>query len=386
MTSHEWKTHNPDGGKRVVVTKDLPGDRWLQLLIRADCRVEICTSTDALSVAEIKAAIGNHCDAVIGQLTETWGDTLFAALKAAGGRAYSNYAVGYNNVDVAAATRHGIPVGNTPGVLTETTAEMALALTFAAARRTGESERFLRAGKYQGWLPTLFLGKLLQGRTVGIVGAGRIGAAYGRMMVEGHKMHLKYYDLYPNPDLEAYIKDYAGFLKARGETPVSCERSDTLEDLLKTADCVSLHTVLDKSTHHLINAQRLSLMKPDAVLINTSRGPIIDEAALVAHCRTHPDFRAGLDVFEDEPALKPGLNELENVVLVPHIGSATSWTREGMAILAAANVAGILMGFPVWQQPDITPFLKENPPQAAPSIINASALNLAGPHGATTDR
>ena len=386
MTSHEWKTHNPDGGKRVVVTKDLPGDRWLRLLIRADCRVEICTSTDALSVAEIKAAIGSRCDAVIGQLTEDWGDTLFAALKAAGGRAYSNYAVGYNNVDVAAATRHGIPVGNTPGVLTETTAEMAVALTFAAARRTGESERFLRAGKYQGWLPTLFLGKLLYGRTVGIVGAGRIGAAYGRMMVEGHKMHLKYYSLHPNPDLEAYIRDYAGFLKARGEAPVTCERSDTLEDLLKTADCVSLHTVLDESTHHLINARRLALMKPDAVLINTSRGPIIDEAALVAHCRTHPDFRAGLDVFEDEPALKPGLNELENVVLVPHIGSATSWTREGMAILAAANVAGILMGYPVWQQPDITPFLKENPPQAAPSIINASALNLAGPHGATTDR
>ncbi|MBI5590222.1 MAG: D-glycerate dehydrogenase [Deltaproteobacteria bacterium] len=378
MTSHEWKTHNSDGGNRVVVTKNLPGDRWLRILTWADCRVEICTSTDALSVAEIKAAIGKRCDAVIGQLTEDWGDALFAALKAAGGRAYGNYAVGYNNVDVAAATRRGIAVGNTPGVLTETTAEMALALTFAAARRTGESERFLRAGKYRGWLPTLFLGKLLYGRTVGIVGAGRIGAAYGRMMVEGHKMHLKYYDLYPNPDLEACIKDYAGFLKARGETPVSCTRSDTLEDLLKTADCVSLHTVLDQSSHHLINAERLSLMKTDAVLINTSRGPIIDEAALVAHCRAHPDFRAGLDVFEDEPALKPGLNELENVVLVPHIGSATSWTREGMAILAAANVAGILMGFPVWQQTDITPFLKEDPPRAAPSIINAPDLNLTG--------
>ena len=374
MVSHAWKTHNPDGGKRVVVTKDLPGDRWLRLLIRADCRVEVCASTDALSVAEIKAAIGGCCDAVIGQLTEDWGDALFAALKAAGGRAYSNYAVGYNNVDVAAATRHGIPVGNTPGVLTETTAEMAVALTFAAARRTGESERFLRAGRYRGWLPTLFLGKLLQGRTVGIVGAGRIGAAYGRMMVEGHKMHLKYYSLSPNPDLEACIRDYAGFLKARGQAPVTCERSDTLEDLLKTADCVSLHTVLNPSTHHLINARRLSLMKPDAILINTSRGPIIDEAALVAHCCTHPDFRAGLDVFEDEPALKPGLNELENVVLVPHTGSATSWTREGMAILAAANVAGILMGYPLWQQPDITPFLNEDPPLAAPSIINASAL------------
>lgn len=378
MASHEWKTHNSDGRNRVLVTKDLPGDRWLQILIRAECRVEICMSTDVLSIAEIKAAIGSRCDAVIGQLTEDWGNPLFAALKAAGGRAYSNYAVGYNNVDVDAATRHGIAVGNTPGVLTETTAEMALALTFAAARRTGESERFLRAGNYRGWLPALFLGKLLYGRTVGIVGAGRIGAAYGRMMVEGHKMHLLYYDPAPNPELEAFIKDYAGFLKARGEAPVSCKRSDTLEDLLKTADCVSLHTVLDESTRHLINAERLALMKPDAILVNTSRGPIIDEAALVAHCRTHPDFRAGLDVFEDEPGLKPGLNELENVVLVPHIGSATSWTREGMAILAAANVAGILMGYPVWTQPDISAFLKENPPLAAPSIINAPALNPTG--------
>lgn len=378
MTSHEWKIHNPDGGNRVLVTKDLPGNRWLRLLIRADCRVEVCTSTEVLEIAEIKAAIGSRCDAVIGQLTEDWGDTLFEALKAAGGRAYSNYAVGYNNVDVAAASRHGIPVGNTPGVLTETTAEMALALTFAAARRTGESERFLRAGNYRGWLPALFLGKLLYGRSVGIVGAGRIGTAYGRMMVEGHKMHLIYYDLTPNPGLEACIQDYSGFLKARGEEPVSCSRSDTLEDLLKTADCVSIHTVLDESTHHLINAERLAMMKPDAVLVNTSRGPIIDETALVAHCRTHPDFRAGLDVFEDEPALKSGLDELENVVLVPHIGSATSWTREGMAILAACNVAGILMGFGVWQHPDIAPFLKEDPPQAAPSIINASALNLTG--------
>lgn len=377
MASREWKIRNPDGGRRVLATKDLPGDRWLRLLSLADCRVEICTSTHALSVDEIKAAIGNRCDAVIGQLTETWGDTLFAALKVAGGRAYSNYAVGYNNVDVAAATRHGIAVGNTPGVLTDTTAEMALALTFAAARRTGESERFLRGGNYRGWLPSLFLGKLLHGRTVGIVGAGRIGAAYGRMMVEGHKMHLKYLDPVPNSELEACIRDYAGFLNARGEAPVSCSRSDTLEDILKTSDCVSLHTVLDESTFHMINAERLSLMKPDAVLVNTSRGPVIDEAALVAHCRMHPDFRAGLDVFEDEPALKPGLNELENVVLVPHIGSATSWTREGMAVLAAANVAGILMGFPVWRQPDIAPFLKENPPLAAPSIVNAMALNLA---------
>jgi len=267
-------------------------------------------------------------------------------------------------------------VGTTPGVLTETTAQMAVALTFAAARRTGEAERFLRAGKYKGWLPTLFLGELLWRKTVGVIGAGRIGATYARMMVEGHKMNLLYHDVYPNKDLENYIAAYADFLKSRGEAPVSCRRVENLEDLLREADCVSVHTVLDESTHHLINAERLALMKENAIVVNTSRGPVLDEAALVAHCRKHPNFRAGLDVFEDEPELKPGLSELDNVVIVPHIASATRWTREGMATLAAGNVAAVLMGYPAWNKSDILPFLGDTPPKAAPSIINAKALGI----------
>ena len=376
MDSKNWRTENASGSKRVIATKELPGSLWLERLIRADCKVEICTSTDVLSVDEIKTAIGQRCDAVLGQLTEDWGDELFGALKNAGGIAYSNVAVGFNNVDVDAATKHGIPVGNTPGVLTETTAEMAVALTFAAARRTGEAERFLRAGKYKGWLMTLFLGELLWRKTVGVIGAGRIGTTYARMMVEGHKMNLVYHDLYPNKDLEDYIAAYNDFLKSRGEEPVSCKRTDSLEDLLREADCVSVHTVLDESTHHLINSERLALMKVNAILINTSRGPVVDEAALVTHCRNHPDFRAGLDVFEDEPDMKPGLDELDNVVIVPHIASATRWTREGMATLAASNVAGLLMGYPVWNQPDILSFLETDSLRAAPSIVNAEALNL----------
>ncbi len=376
MNQKNWEIHNPSGSRRVIVTKELPGTLWLQRLTMADCKVEICTSTDVLSVDEIKSAIGTQCDGVLGQLTEDWGDELFAALKAAGGTAYSNVAVGYNNVDVDAATRHGIPMGNTPGVLTETTAQMAVTLTFAAARRTGEAERFLRAGKYKGWLMTLFLGELLWHKTVGVIGAGRIGATYARMMVEGHKMNLLYHDIYPNKDLENYIAAYADFLKARGEAPVSCKRVENLEDLLRQADCVSVHTVLDESTLHLINAERLALMKENAVLVNTSRGPVIDEAALVAHCRKHPNFRAGLDVFEDEPEMKPGLVELDNVLIVPHIASATRWTREGMATLAASNVAGILSGYPAWNQPDILSFLEEEPPKAAPSIVNAKALGI----------
>jgi len=377
MAPKEWETHNPSGSKRVVVTKKLPGSRWLETLIKAGCTVELCTSSDVLSVAEIKAAIGAQCDGVLGQLTEDWGDELFSALKAAGGTAYSNVAVGYNNVDIEAATKHGLPVGNTPGVLTETTAQMAVTLTFAAARRTGEAERFMRAGKYKGWLMTLFLGELLWRKTVGVIGAGRIGATYARMMVEGHKMNLIYHDVYPNKDLEDYIADYSDFLKSRGEAPVSCKRADTAADVLREADCISIHTVLDDSTHHLINASSLALMKENAILVNTSRGPVVDEAALVAHCREHPNFRAALDVFEDEPAMKPGLVDLDNVVIVPHIASATRWTREGMATLAAGNVAGILSGYPAWNRPDILPFLSGESPKAAPSIVNAKELGIA---------
>ena len=376
MSKQEWRTVNPSGSKRVLVTKELPGQRWLDILTDSGCRVEISTSTEVLSVDDIKTAMGAHCDGAIGQLTEDWGEDLFAVLKTAGGKAYSNYAVGFNNVDVTAATNHGIPVGNTPGVLTETTAEMAVTLTFAAARRVGESERFLRAGKYKSWLPKLFLGELLWGKTLGIIGAGRIGDAYARMMVEGHKMNLIYYDIYQNQALEDHIKAYTEFLQQQGLPPVKCTRADQIKELLSEADVVSIHTVLDDSTHHLINARRLALMKDTAVLINTSRGPVIDEAALVNHCRQHPDFKAGLDVFEDEPVLKPGLADLENVVIVPHIASATGWTRQGMATLAASNVAAILMDYPVWQTTDISPFLTSPSPKAAPSILNAAELKL----------
>lgn len=376
MDPKKWTIHNPSGSKRVIVTKELPGPRWLDILSQAGCRTEISTSTDVLSVDEIKAAIGDQCDAAIGQLTEEWGEALFAALKAAGGTAYSNYAVGFDNIDVNAATKLGIPVGNTPGVLTETTAQMAVALTFAAARRISESERFLRNGKYKGWLPTLFMGNLLWRKTVGVIGAGRIGATYGRMMVEGHKMNLIYYDIYQSKALEDYIAAYGVFLKSHGEAPVACKRAERIEDVLQEADCVSIHTVLDETTHHLMNSESLALMKENAILVNTSRGPVIEESALVAHCCKHPNFRAGLDVFEDEPDLAPGLTELDNVVLVPHIASATNWTRQGMATLAAGNVAGILMGYPAWNKPDILSFLEGVAPKAAPSIINAADLGI----------
>lgn len=373
---HKWTVHNPEGKRRVVVTKELPGPRWLDILVAADCAVEVCESPDVLSNDEIAEHIGDRCDGAIGQLTEDWNADLFAKLAAAGGTAYSNYAVGYNNVDVAGATAAGIPVGNTPGVLTETTAEMAVALTFAAGRRVVEADTFMRAGRFHGWLPTMYMGTRFYGATVGVIGCGRIGAAYGRMMVEGFKMNLAYYDLFRNERLEQYISDYSDLLVAHGESPVSCRQLDSIEDVLREADVVSLHTVLDESTTHLINAERLALMKDDAVLINSSRGPVVDEVALIEHCRTHPDFRAGLDVVEDEPDMKPGLVDLDNIVVVPHIASATVWTRRGMATLAAANVAGILQGYPLWEDDDVLPLLSGDLPKATPSIVNAAELGL----------
>ena len=381
VTNRDWKIVNPGGSRRVVVTKELPGERWLWFLTAADCRVEIAQGDDILAAPELQAAFGDHVDAAIGQLTEAWSADTLGALAAAGALIYSQFAVGYDNVDVAAATRLHLPVGNTPGVLTETTAEMAVALTFAAARRIPEGDRVMRAGAYHGWLPSMLLGKLLSRGTLGIVGAGRIGAAYARMMVEGHKMDLLYYDVRRNEELETHVAEYAAFLVAHGERPVTCRRAEALLELLGASDVVSIHAALTPETRHLIGALELAAMKEGAVLVNASRGALLDEGALVAHCRAHSRFRAGLDVYESEPAMAPGLAALENVVLVPHLGSATTWTREGMATLAAANAAAILQGWPVWPavagREDVLPFLEEEkPPRAAPSIVNADALGL----------
>ena len=189
-------------------------------------------------------------------------------------------------------------------------------------------------------------------------------------------MNLLYHDIQRNSSLETYVTACADFLEQQGLPRVTCQKVDHVEGLLENADVVSIHTILDTSTRHLINPDSLALMKPDAVLVNTSRGPVIDETALVEHCRRHPGFTAGLDVFEDEPNLKPGLEDLENVVITPHIASATSWTRQGMATLAASNIAAIMTGYPVWQETDILPFLDAPAPKAAPSILNAGDLSL----------
>lgn len=376
MVEHAWEAFNPEGRHRVIVTKKLPGVGWLEILKDAGCRVDVCTSERPLGIDEIKAGIGRDCHGAIGQLNEPWKADLLSALKRAGGLVYSNYAVGYDNVDLDTATRLNIPVGNTPGVLTEATAELAVALTFAAARRLAEGDRFMREDRFLGWLPSLFVGKLLWNKTIGVIGAGRIGTAYARMMVEGHKMDLVYYSVRPKEGLEGFVASYGNFLASVGERPVTCRRAESVEELLRAADVVSLHASLNESTRHLIDQERLELMKEDAILVNTGRGPLIDEAALVMHCRNHTSFMAALDVFEDEPAMKPGLKDLPNVVLAPHVGSATGWSRKAMAILAASNVAGVLKGLPVWKTPDVSVFLGQSPPEAVPSIVNAEELGL----------
>ncbi|KAK4477236.1 hypothetical protein RD792_016450 [Penstemon davidsonii] len=404
MAPLQVEVYNPNGKYRVISTKPMPGTRWINLLIEQDCRLEICTQKKTiLSVEDIISLIGDKCDGVIGQLTEDWGETLFSALSRAGGKAFSNMAVGYNNVDVNAANKYGVAVGNTPGVLTETTAELAASLSLAAARRIVEADEFMRAGLYDGWLPHLFVGNLLKGQTVGVIGAGRIGSAYARMMVEGFKMNLIYYDLYQSTRLEKFVTGmyqdllvksfpnfnqiliyykiaaYGQFLKANGEQPVTWKRASSMDEVLREADVISLHPVLDKTTYHLVNKERLAMMKKEAILVNCSRGPVVDEVALVEHLKANPMFRVGLDVFEDEPYMKPGLGEMKNAIVVPHIASASKWTREGMATLAALNVLGKIKGYPVWADPNnVEPFLNESsrPPAASPSIVNSKALGL----------
>eukprot|EP01119_Soliformovum_irregulare_P024062 TRINITY_DN854_c0_g1_i1.p1 TRINITY_DN854_c0_g1~~TRINITY_DN854_c0_g1_i1.p1 ORF type:complete len:814 (-),score=271.86 TRINITY_DN854_c0_g1_i1:61-2430(-) len=365
-----WTVHNPDGKIRVVVTKNMPGTQWLQLLTEEGCRVEVGTSDDILSKDEIKQVIGKNCQAVIGQLTEKWDKELFSCLKQAGGKVYSNMAVGFDNIDIPAATSLGIFVGNTPGVLTETTAEMAIALTFAAARRVVEADLYTRTGKFKGFLPTLFVGKRLLRGTLGIVGAGRIGANYAIQMATAQKMNVLYYDVVPNPKMENYLAKYSEFLKSQGEAPIKCQRIESLDDLFRISDVVSLHTNLTSETRHMVNASRLSMMKDTAILVNTARGPCIDEKALIDHCRTHPNFAAALDVFEFEPRISQELAQQLNIVMVPHISSATEYTRSGMATLAAKNIVAMLTGQTPIEGENYEQLLQDSAPKKAASILN----------------
>jgi len=239
----------------------------------------------------------------------------------------ASYAVGYDNIDVKAATKRGIPVSNTPGVLTDATAEMAWALMFSVARRIAEADKFTRAGKFKGWAPMLMLGQDVSNKTLGIIGAGRIGTAFA-LKSKGFNMKVSYVDEIQNIILEREL----GAKKA------------SFDDVLKKSDYISVHVPLIPSTHHLIGEKELQLMKKNAVLINTSRGPIIDEKALAKALKEKWIFGAGLDVYEHEPSIPKELLKLDNVVLQPHSASATTETRTKMAIMAAENMIAGLSG------------------------------------------
>jgi glyoxylate reductase len=243
-------------------------------------------------------------------------------------RIIANYAVGYNNVDVAAATARGIPVTNTPGVLTETTADLAWLLLMSAARRAGEGERFLRAGRWESWAPMLLLGTDVHGKTLGIYGMGRIGRAMARR-ARAFDMRVIYHDTQR--------------LTTEDEQNLGVAYTD-MPGLLAESDFISIHAPLTPETRHAFDADAFRAMKPAAILVNTARGPIVDEAALAAALQSGEIAAAGLDVYEDEPAVHPGLAACENAVLLPHLGSATLETRTRMAQIAADNIIARLRG------------------------------------------
>mmetsp|Transcript_26965 Transcript_26965/g.64023 ORF Transcript_26965/g.64023 Transcript_26965/m.64023 type:complete len:388 (-) Transcript_26965:36-1199(-) len=369
---------------RVLVTKDLPGTVWMNALRGSGCHVRVLDFPGVVPTDTLRTELRQFKPhGVIGQLTERWDKELLAELAAGGGRVYSNYAVGVDNIDVQAATDANILIGNTPGVLTYATAEMAVALTFATARRLAEADSFTRRGKWKAWLPHLMLGTQLHRKRVGVVGCGRIGSAYARMMMASTLCDIDYVDTSTNSSLETYATKFSAFLESVGEGPVACRRT-SLDEVVEHCDVISLHCALSDQTHHLITQEMLARMRPNAILINTARGPIVDEAALISHLERCPDFRAGLDVFENEPHPSPDFSSLPNVTLAPHIASSTLSTRAGMAAIAAANVRGVLSGFPLCARVDSIPVQaicnatsETEMPQVVPSLLNAAALGYS---------
>ncbi len=242
----------------------------------------------------------------------------------------ASYGVGYSHIDTEAAKRAGLAVTNTPEVLSECTADLAITLMLMAARRAGEGEREVRAHKWTGWRPTHMIGRKVSGGTFGVLGFGRIGREAAKRAHFGFGMKVIYFDPFPvKPELAAETK---------------AEKRDTIEAVLKEADVVSLHMPGGKDNYHLINDDRLALMKPDAILVNTARGEVVDGAALARALKRGTIFAAGLDVFEGEPRIVPDLYECDNAVLLPHLGSATKTTREAMGWRVMDNLAAFFDG------------------------------------------
>ncbi len=308
---------------KVLVTRAIQ-ERPLQLL-QEFAEVTINLENRAMKPEEIMT----HLPGKMGLLA-MGGDPISEQVLMAGKdlKIVANNAVGFNNIDLAAATRLKIAVTNTPDVLTDTTADLTFALILAVARRVVEADRYVRAGRWVGWTPELMLGQDVYGKTLGIIGLGRIGAAVAKR-AQGFAMRVIYTDIQRLPPL-VEAQHQLQFLP--------------LPDLLQEADFVTLHAPLTPETKHLIGARELRLMKKSAFLINASRGPVVDEKALVEALQQGVIAGAGLDVFEEEPRVPVELLQMENVVLLPHIGSATQATREKMSLVAVNNILAVLRG------------------------------------------
>jgi lactate dehydrogenase-like 2-hydroxyacid dehydrogenase len=311
--------------KSILISNVLPFQA--RQLIPSDIRVDYNDGDQPLPRAELIRRLQGK-DGLICHIISIIDDDLLAACP--GLKVIANVAVGFNNIDVAAARRRGIVVTNTPDVLTETTADFAWALLMAAARRIVEADRYARSGQWTSWKWDLLWGADVHGKTLGVVGFGRIGRAVARRAL-GFGMRLLYHDA------------------VRADAGVERELKATATDLptlLRESDFVSLHTLLSPETRHLINEGTLRLMKPTAILVNAARGPVVDEAALAKALSEGWIAAAGLDVFEEEPKIHPGLLGLPNVTLAPHIASASNDTRLAMATLAVRNCLAVLEGKP----------------------------------------
>ena len=310
--------------KSVLISNVLPAEA--RQLIPADVKVEYNDSDQPLPKADLIKRLQGKGGLVCHILSAIDDEVLAVP----GLKVVSNVAVGYNNIDVAAARKRGVVVTNTPDVLTETTADFAFTLLMAAARRVVEADRYVRAGNWKTWKWDLLWGADIHGKTLGVVGFGRIGRAVARRGL-GFGMRVLYYDTVR--------------ADAAAERELNARAVD-MDTLLRESDFVTLHTLLSPETRHLINERTLRTMKTTAILVNAARGPVVDEAALVKALSEKWIAGAGLDVFEEEPKIHPGLLPLENVTLAPHIASASGETRIAMATLAVRNCLAVLEGKP----------------------------------------
>lgn len=309
--------------KKIFITREIPSIA-VKLLEEKKYKVEVYKEGRPIPHKLLKEKV-KDADGVISLLTDKFDKEIINAMGQC--KVIANYAVGYNNIDIDAASEKGIIVTNTPGVLTDSTADLTLALALSCARRLNEGEALVRNNKFKGWEPKMLLGIELKNKMFGIVGAGRIGeAAAVRASAFGCK--IVYFSRTKNVSLEKKCN----------------AKKVSLDKLLKESDFVSVHLPLTDKTKNIINKEKLSLLRKTAIVINTARGEVIDEKALISLLKKKKVFAAGFDVYENEPNINPELLKLDNVVLLPHIGSATEDTRNKMAELAAKNVISVLEG------------------------------------------